>query len=47
VDQFVVVCLIQPDSFRKVDDVIKKETKGGSLEVVTVAVQAEGEGKIE
>ena len=40
------VCQVQPDNYRKIDEIVKG-TNGGTLEVVTVAVQAEGEGKIE
>jgi len=46
-DLYEMSCLIDPGSFRGIDELIKTETKGGSLEVVTLSVQEEGESKME
>jgi ribosome maturation protein SDO1 len=42
------ICLIEPGAFRFVDEIIKKEGKGkGSVDMLSLSVQQEGEGKIE
>jgi len=47
-ETFVVTCLIDPGNFRAIDELIKKETKGqGTVDVSSLAVQEEGESKIE
>jgi len=47
-ESYVVQCLIDPGNFRPVDDLIKKDTKGtGTVEVMSLAVQEEGESKME
>jgi len=45
-EEFTLVGLIDPGSYRLIDDLVKN-TKGGTIEVLTLAVQEEGEQKIE
>jgi len=45
---FECICLIDPGNFRKIEEVVKTETKGyGSVEVVSLSVHEEGDHKIE
>jgi len=47
-DQLIMDCLIDPGQFRAITELIKNETKGkGSIELVNLSVQEEGEKKIE
>ncbi|EGC34421.1 hypothetical protein DICPUDRAFT_94809 [Dictyostelium purpureum] len=42
-----IVCLVDPGSFRKIDEFVKQETKGkGFIEIMNLAVAKEGETKI-
>ncbi|EGG20973.1 Shwachman-Bodian-Diamond syndrome protein [Cavenderia fasciculata] len=42
-----MVCLVDPGSFRKLDDLVKQESKGkGFIEIMNLAVAKEGEQKI-
>jgi len=47
-EMYTATCLIDPGNFRPMDDLIKKESKGkGTVEVLNLAVQAEGDSTIE
>ncbi|KAM9972992.1 hypothetical protein ACTFIR_012363 [Dictyostelium discoideum] len=42
-----IVCLVDPGSYRKIDELIKQETKGkGFIDIINLAVAKEGETKI-
>lgn len=45
-DEYEFIALIDPGSFREVDETIRRETKGkGSMEILDLRVVEEGEGK--
>lgn len=47
-DNVILDCLVDPSSFRSIDELIKKETKkAGKVEVLNLKVTQEGEGNIE
>ncbi|KYQ89716.1 Shwachman-Bodian-Diamond syndrome protein [Tieghemostelium lacteum] len=42
-----ILCLVDPGSFRKIDELVKNETKGkGYLEIMNLAVAKDGDSKI-
>jgi len=46
-DGLSIVCLVDPGSFRQIDDYVKQETKGkGFIEIMNLAVAKDGEAKI-